>query len=961
VQPRHIARVVLALALIVAGSIVARVLADRELQHDSDRRAEVAAAQIQGRIVQAASFTESLRRFMLDARTTGVTSDQFATNALRWLGPAGFSAAGWVEQIRRSRRAAYERRIGQPIVTPELRFGVVPIGPRPSYLPATLVTGFPPMAVPGIDLRNEPGMAAALSRATRLDRVVATPMASPRIGPRGLFLVAPAPNLIGEVLRPGYVTVFVSDLGLRAAATGVPAVQVWTVGGSPPARSRGGTSTTSFTAAAQRFTVVVPREPLQGAAAALPWVILGGGLLVVGLGAALGLNAVRRARAQKELDRIFTLSQDLIAVADFDGRFTRVNPATEEILGYSEEELLARPYIGLVHPADRDGTSAEADAIAHGKPTVSFENRYIRKDGSIRVLDWTTTADIENGLMYAVARDVTERRNAEAEVKRLADAQTALRRVATLVAKEAPPAEVFAKVAEEAAMVLGDADCALLRDEGDGTGTVVGLWSGRADEFRGSRLPIDGDSAIMVAIREARPTRVGDYSAITSDLAPRAVDLGMRDGLACPIVVRGRVWGAIGVVRYGGAEPFATDAEERLAQFADLVATAVANADARGEIERLAEEQAALRRVATLVAEGASPTAVFDAAAAELGALLHAHGVSLCRYEAGDELTVVAHRGPEAARLPPGTRVRHDSKSVTAMVRRTQRPARLDSYAETGGTIGDLIGRLKFSAGVGAPIVVEGRLWGVTVANWTGAERPPPDTEQRMAEFTELLDAAIANADSRDQLTASRARLLTEADEARQRVVRDLHDGAQQRLVHTILTLKLAQRALRSGRVDAGSRVDEALAHAERSNNELRELAHGIHPLALTAGGLRGAVRTLVQRIDLPVDVDVLDERLPPEIEASAYFIIAEALTNVLKHSQAAHADVTASVRNGMAHVQVRDDGTGGADPDGHGLVGMKDRVAALGGRFEIASPPGGGTCIAATLPLGQAGFADSP
>ena len=187
----------------------------------------------------------------------------------------------------------------------------------------------------------------------------------------------------------------------------------------------------------------MPREPVQGAAAVLPWVILVGGLLVVALGGALALNAARRARAQEELDRIFTLSQDLIAVADFDGRFTRVNPAAEEILGYTEEELLARPYVDLVHPADRDSTAAEADAIAGGKPTVTFENRYVRKDGSVRVLDWRTTPDVENGLMYAVARDVTERRNAEAEVKRLADEQAALRRVATLVARGRPAKAVF--------------------------------------------------------------------------------------------------------------------------------------------------------------------------------------------------------------------------------------------------------------------------------------------------------------------------------------------------------------------------------------------------------------------------------------------------------------------------------------------------------------------------------------
>jgi signal transduction histidine kinase len=332
--------------------------------------------------------------------------------------------------------------------------------------------------------------------------------------------------------------------------------------------------------------------------------------------------------------------------------------------------------------------------------------------------------------------------------------------------------------------------------------------------------------------------------------------------------------------------------------------------------------------------------------------LLQTDGLSVCRYEQDGELTIVAHRGAQAHRLPPGRRIRHDDPdSITATVRRTGRPARVDSYARTQGSIGEVIDRMRYRSGVGVPIVVDGRVWGVTVANWA-SEHPPSDTERRMEQFGGLLDTAIANADSRDRLTASRARLLTEADDARRRVVRDLHDGAQQRLVHAIVTLKLARQALQRGEEDAASLVDEALEQAERGNAELRELAHGIHPGALTIGGLRGGVGAVVARLDLPVDVDVVDERLPPEVEASAYFVIAEALTNVVKHSQATHAEVTACVRNGMLDVRIRDDGIGGADPDGHGLVGMKDRIAALGGRLEITSAVGRGTCVAATLPL---------
>jgi signal transduction histidine kinase len=253
---------------------------------------------------------------------------------------------------------------------------------------------------------------------------------------------------------------------------------------------------------------------------------------------------------------------------------------------------------------------------------------------------------------------------------------------------------------------------------------------------------------------------------------------------------------------------------------------------------------------------------------------------------------------------------------------------------------------------VGAPIVVDGSLWGVITASSAGQEAPPDDTEERMARFAELLDTAIANADSRDQLAASRARLVTAGDEARRRVVRDLHDGAQQRLVHTIVALKLAQRALRQQDGHAEAIMAAALGYAEKGNDELRELAHGMLPAVLTRGGLRSALRALARRFQLPVDLQIASERVHADVEASAYFMVAEALTNVAKHAHAERAAVSATVADGALRVDVADDGVGGADPTGHGLVGMADRVTALGGRLEIDSPPGGGTRVNATFPL---------
>jgi signal transduction histidine kinase len=194
--------------------------------------------------------------------------------------------------------------------------------------------------------------------------------------------------------------------------------------------------------------------------------------------------------------------------------------------------------------------------------------------------------------------------------------------------------------------------------------------------------------------------------------------------------------------------------------------------------------------------------------------------------------------------------------------------------------------------------------------------------------------------------------VLAAGDDARRRVVRDLHDGAQQRLVHTIITIKRAQRALHEDRSDAETLLAEALGTAERATAEVRELSHGILPSVLTYGGLRAGVHAFVSRLDLPVDLDVSSERLPPDIEASAYFIVAEALTNVVKHARATRATVWAAADDGVLALEVRDDGVGGANPDGHGLMGIADRVDALGGQLRIESTDGDGTVLTARLPL---------
>ena len=289
---------------------------------------------------------------------------------------------------------------------------------------------------------------------------------------------------------------------------------------------------------------------------------------------------------------------------------------------------------------------------------------------------------------------------------------------------------------------------------------------------------------------------------------------------------------------------------------------------------------------------------------------------------------------------------------MTSTVLRTGRTARLDDVARRPAR--SATSRAEPASGRRSrrPVVVDGRTWGVLAAIWADREPPPDDTEERMASFAELLDTAIANADSRDQLTASRARVLAAGDDARRRVVRDLHDGAQQRLVHTIVTLKLAQRrSTRTGR-RGGARSRRRSAPPSGRRPRCASWRTGSCPRCSTHGGLRAGVDAFASRLDLPVDLDVCAERLPADIEASAYFIVAEALTNVVKHARATRAIVRAAVEDGVLALEVRDDGVGGADPEGHGLMGIADRVDALGGRLRIESVSGDGTVLAARLPL---------
>ncbi len=846
----------------------------------------------------------------------------------------------------------------------------------------------------------------------------------------------------------------------------------------------------------------------------------------------VGRDVTESRRAQREFEEIFNVSPDLLCIIGFDGYFKRVNPAFEQAFGYSSEELLSRPILEFGHPDDVPRSREELELATRGKTVTQFANRNIRADGTLLWLEWSAQPLPEERIIYAAARDITERKRTEdelhgaqatveasqAELAVYASDQAALRRVATLVAEGASPVEVLDTVVGEVRRLFGAHATGLVRYEGDNAATVVAVDGTGGGLQVGARLTLEGKSIAAAVRRTGRPARMNDYEWVPGPIAAQLRAMGVRSAVGTPITVEGGLWGVItagwtqeeppfaeaearmaaftdlvataianaeslaqldvqveqqaalrrvatlvaedvpsgelfeAVVREVGtllggdfaglarfeddavvtvgvwaadgehppvpprwpmqqgdpatkiaesreperwddwtrvpgpiaefirglgirstvgtpigvagrlwgalalhskqSVPLPPDTESRMAQFTDLVATAIANREARAEVDRLAEEQAALRRVATLVAQGASPQGLFDAVAEELGRLLSVESATIGRFEPDDSVIAVASWSTaEALAFPTGMRWPTEGTNIAWIVRQTGRTARIDDFSGATDPIGVTVRESGIKSAVGSPIVVKGHPWGLITAATTEAPMPP-DTEARLASFTELVATAIANAESWSELAASRARVVAASAEERRRVVRDLHDGAQQRLVHSVINMKLSLRELGRSDQQAEKHMSEALDHAEQANLELRELVYGILPGVLTSGGLRAGVEELASRSMLPVTFDVPAARLPTTIEATAYFVVSETLTNALKHSQAHSAEVAAHLDNGTLVVEVRDDGVGGADPSrGSGLTGLRDRVEALGGTIEISSPAGNGTSVTARLP----------
>ena len=535
----------------------------------------------------------------------------------------------------------------------------------------------------------------------------------------------------------------------------------------------------------------------------------------------------------------------------------------------------------------------------------------------------------------------------EQELKRLVEEQSALRRVATLVAAGSEQIQLVDAMTSEIGRLFDAQRANVMRWDSD-TIEVIGEWSsdGRA-ALRGSVYAYGGDTIVARIVRSGTPQRIDAVTDMETAFAhERWRELGISASIGAPIIADGEVWGVVTTSRTAEHEPFPPGAELRLGDFAALISQAIANAESRRQVAALAEEQAALRRVATLVAAGKPQPEVVEAVTREATQIFAADAVRLLRWTGVmDEVAVVGGWGSEGDAIPGGSLYHPAPSSPTLQVLETGIPTRTD---ETSAELG-----LQYA--ISAPVIVNGRLWGALTA-LRPVQPFPLGSEVRLRSFADLAAQSVANALAQEEMRASRARIVRAGDEARERLERNLHDGAQQRLVAVSFSLRLATAKLPEAPEEAKRLLTSASDELTHAMNELRELARGIHPAILTERGLGPALEVLGKRAPLPVTVsNELRVRLPAPVEAAAYYVVAESLTNVAKYAEASRVDVNVRRDNGFAVVEVVDDGIGGADATrGSGLRGLADRVEALDGRLGVVSPVAAGTRVRAEIPLPQ-------
>jgi signal transduction histidine kinase len=538
------------------------------------------------------------------------------------------------------------------------------------------------------------------------------------------------------------------------------------------------------------------------------------------------------------------------------------------------------------------------------------------------------------------------------ELRSLAEEQGALRRVATLVAQGAEPKAVFAAVAVEAARLLGVGAVSLISYDADAQmfTKIFGTHGQRSPVPDGTTWPVDDCPEGALVVKTGRPARIDDWSNIPGPTAAGHRAQGFGQAVAAPIIIDGQIWGHLAA--YGEADEILRPAcEMRLADYTQLMATAIANVQVRDELRSLAERQgAALRRVATLVAQQASPSTIFNAVAAEASRALGVLRVDVCRCHEDGSVTLLGSTW--RANLENDHALSKSGKYVARTVVKAARAARIDDWAALTEPDAAAASEEGFRSVVGAPIIVEGTLWGVIVV--LADELLHDDTETRLTDFTHLVASSISNVHARNNLIASRARIVTASDETRRRIERNLHDGIQQRLVALALSLR-AVRVMSPLPPEAQAGLNQVARDLDGVLEEIRVFSRGLHPALLSRSGLGPSLRELARRSPIPVNLHVAEgPRFAEPIETAIYYVVSEALANAAKHSQASETSVAMVADSARVRVTVKDNGVGGASPNrGSGLIGLVDRVEALGGRFAMESPVGQGTAISIELPLG--------
>jgi signal transduction histidine kinase len=552
----------------------------------------------------------------------------------------------------------------------------------------------------------------------------------------------------------------------------------------------------------------------------------------------------------------------------------------------------------------------------------------------------TRLADFTHLIATAISN--VQARRARDEHRSLAESQGALRRVATLVAQGAEPKAVFTTVAVEAARILGVGAVSLIAYDADTEmfTKIFGTHGERSPVPDGATWPVQECPEGALVLATGRPARVDDWTGLPGSPAAKHRKEGFGQAVAAPVIIDGSIWGCIAA--YGEAdEILPPGCETRLADYTNLMATAIANVQVRDELRGLAKQQgAALRRVATLVAQQASPPAIFNAVAGEASRALGVPRVDVGRCHEDGSMTLLGSTGRPVR--SDDHAFSESEKYVARKVMETGRAARTDDRTTPpapNAAAADEEEEEGFRSVVGAPITVEGALWGVIVV--LAGEILHDDTETRLTDFTHLVASSISNVHARNNLIASRARIVTASDETRRRIERNLHDGIQQR----ILALGLDLRAVRAGFPlprEAQAGLDEVARDLEGVLEEIRGFSQGLHPALLARSGLAPSLRALARRSPIPVHVDVAGgPRLPEPVETAVYYVVSSEVSVIVVPGQ---AEVRATVA---------DDGVGGAAlARGSGLIGLIDRVEALGGRLALESPVGRGTTISIELPL---------